>query len=62
MSRYWTIAEKDAEGSSRPFYVVAPTEEEAISKVEALAGHMPRSYIDVKEIRAEDVPEGEDPL
>lgn len=62
MSRYWSIAEKNPEGSARPFYALAPTQEEAITKVEALAGPMPRNYITVTEIRAEDVPEGEDPL
>ncbi len=58
----WTVGEKNPEGTHRPFYVNAETAEEAIGKVEAIAGHMPRDYITVAEIPAENIPEGEDPL
>lgn len=58
----WTVGEKNPEGAHRPFYVSAETAEEAVAKVEALAGVMPRDYIKVTEIDAESVPEGEDML
>lgn len=45
-----------------PFYVRANSKKEALSKVEALCGPLPEKLVNITEITAAEVPEGEDPL